>query len=606
MTESTVKIKLVTTADASGAQQINAALGITATREKELNAMRSQFMSAAEAEVAQVKKLAEESMKLAKAREAEAEAAKRRPLLADGIALERAEVEKLIAAQKQLATERAKPAAAVNPWASGGQSFNSRSPVFLQQLIDLDKAQVKAAASSRNLGQSAFIAANAFQDFAAVGLPGVTNQVGQLGQAVGMSAGLAGGLMVLAVLADKLGPKLFAFFDGLSTDKIKLDGLKALQDQLGLLGTGKDRATIAGERFERQLAAEDAALKAQMAVIKENVALFNLRNAAAQGAAEFEAQQKIEDIKAQGLPKEQEASLIAQAKIELLNKQAALQKEASDNAIKAAQEEAAATNAAAADAEQEVARLDEIIARTARLTELQQEQARLEAELAGPTARGTGFIKGEGADAAEKRAQEIEAQIAANKAAQAKASMGGLADASTPAVAEKARADAAAKAQAAAAVAANLGALSRAEEQKAANEAQKQEQERQRIAREAKPGVYNPVNLAPPPDPLTGIAPLPLPGLALPTPITAPPRDPLTGLAPLPGAGSFSQQPPNPLGGSAPQPLPQLDTAPLNNTSQSNDRANAAVLSFAQTVQRKNEELERKLKQIETQMKNSR
>jgi hypothetical protein len=50
----------------------------------------------------------------------------------------------------------------------------------------------------------------------------------------------------------------------------------------------------------------------------------------------------------------------------------------------------------------------------------------------------------------------------------------------------------------------------------------------------------------------------------------------------------------------------EINTAPLNKTSESNDKVNAAVLAFAQTVAAKNDELTRKLTDLETKVKNAR
>jgi hypothetical protein len=472
-------------------------------------------------------------------------------------------------------------------------------------LSTLHGAQEKAAGSSRNMGNALLQGSRALQDMQ-YGLAGAVNNLEGIASALGLGAGVAGIVTVLAVTLQQLGPQIAKFFDGLSTDKIQTDGLKSFVDQLGLVGTGRDRAAIAGERFERQLAAEDAALKAQMAVIKENTALFNLRNAAALGQAEFETQQAIEDIRAQDLPREVEAAAIAEKKLQLLERQAELQKAASDQALITAQQTAATAAAAAASAEKEAQRLEEILARSARLNQLKEEELRLVKEYEAAQAAAfdpeLGQMDSPQTEALTRRIEE-------NRAGQAAANRGGLADESTPGLARQARETAAAKAQAAAEAANAIAPANRLEAARAEADAMRREQERQRIAREAAPGVYDARNLrsAMPADPLTGLMPLPS-ASGLPQPMQAAPRDPLTGLAPLPGAGSSRNQPASPLPNTA-QPLPTpppLDVKPLQDVKQSNEQANAAVLAFAQTVAAKNDELTRKLAELETKMKNSR
>lgn len=575
MNESTVNIKLNTTANTSGADKLNASLGITATREKELAAMRTQFLSAAEAEVAKVNQLAEASRKLAAAKEAEAAASKRQPLLAEGLERERQEVQQLIAAQQQLAAARTKEVVSFNPYGASAAAAAS-------SLNALHGAQERASGSSRNMGNALLQGSRALQDMQ-YGLAGAVNNLEGIASALGLGAGVAGIVTVLAVTLQQLGPQIAKFFDGLSTDKIQTDGLKSFVDQLGLVSTGRDRAAIAGERFKNQLAAEDAALKAQMAVIKENTALFNLRNAAAQGQAEFETQQAIEDIRAQGLPREVEAAAIAEKKLALLERQAELQKAASDQALITAQQEAAAAAAAAASAEQEAQRLEEIIARSARLIELKEEEIRLVKEYEAAQAAAFDPELGQ---LESPQTEALTRRIEANRAGQAAANRGALADASTPDLARQAREAATARARAAAEAANAIAPAARMESERAAVESQRRDQERQRIAREASPGVFDPRN------------------------VIQAPANPLTGLAPLPTAGPAGlRQPfaqPAALPGNLPTPLPQLDTAPLNNAAESNTKANEAVASFAQTVSQKNAELERKLKELEAKMKASR
>jgi len=469
-------------------------------------------------------------------------------------------------------------------------------------LNTLHGAQEKAAGSSRNMNNALLQGSRALQD-SVYGWQGAVNNLEGIASALGLSSAVAGGITILAVAAQAAAPHISKLFASLDTSKINDEGLKSFVEQLGLVGTGRDRAAIAGERFERQLAAEDAALKAQMAIIKENTALFNLRNAAALGQAEFETQQAIEDIRAQDLPREVEAAAIAEKKLQLLERQAELQQAASDQALITAQQTAATAAAAAASAEKEAQRLEEILVRSERLNQLKEEELRLVKEYAAAQAAAfdpeLGQMDSPQTEALTRRIEE-------NRAGQAAANRGGLADESTPGLARQARETADAKAQAAAEAANAIAPVNRLEAARAEADAMRREQERQRIAREAAPGVYDPRNLRPtmPADPLTGLMPLPS-ASGLPQPMQAPWRDPLTGLAPLPGASSSGNPPAGSLPGNLPEP-PALDVKPLQDVKQSNEQANAAVLAFAQTVAAKHDELTRKLTDLETKVKNSR
>jgi hypothetical protein len=471
-------------------------------------------------------------------------------------------------------------------------------------LNTLHGAQEKAAGSSRNMGNALLQGSRALQDMQ-YGLAGAVNNLEGIASALGLGAGVAGIVTVLAVTVQTLGPQIAKFFDGLSTDKIQTDGLKSFVDQLGLVGTGRDRAAIAGERFERQLAAEDAALKAQMAVIKENTALFNLRNAAALGQAEFETQQAIEDIRAQGLPREVEAAAIAEKKLQLLERQVELQQAASDQALITAQQTAATAAAAAASAEKEAQRLEEILARSARLNQLKVEEVEL--ERAATEARSQARMvesETEIPESVKKQfagaAAAAEMPLAENRARQAAAMRGGLADASTPGLALLARETATAKAQAAAEAANAIAPANRMAEATSQVEAQRQKQERQRIEREASPKPIvmdgrNYIDVAP--KPRERVEPDEWELASRVQPVQRPRRNLVAEEAA--GRGGFQ-------GRNLAAEEKEINTAPLNKTSESNDKVNAAVLAFAQTVAAKNDELTRKLTDLETKVKNSR
>jgi hypothetical protein len=85
--------------------------------------------------------------------------------------------------------------------------------------------QLKAAhqdigVSARRMGDAVLYSSNALQDFAAAGMRGVTNNIPQILQALGMGSGLAGVAMAVGVAFEASLPFIQKFMEGLSPDRV--------------------------------------------------------------------------------------------------------------------------------------------------------------------------------------------------------------------------------------------------------------------------------------------------------------------------------------------------------------------------------------------------
>lgn len=143
-------------------------------------------------------------------------------------------------------------------------------------VADLDGQGVafeKTSAKAANFGQSINIGAQAVQDFSAAGIGGVTNQVGQFGTALGLTAGAAGGLTLLAVALDVLfknwdkleaafgaPEEVRAFWSAITPEEAQVKRLQdmatALENQaanLERIATARKAAIDAAREEEKQL-----------------------------------------------------------------------------------------------------------------------------------------------------------------------------------------------------------------------------------------------------------------------------------------------------------------------------------------------------------------
>lgn len=116
-------------------------------------------------------------------------------------------------------------------------------------LDKVEEANKKATKSTNDLGQSVLKASHGFQDFVQGGLSGLLNNIPEIVDSVGGSAGLAGALSVVAVAAYIAIPAFTdlykAIVDGSNDIPKSTDRLKGLNDELK---TNKDRLEELGKQ----------------------------------------------------------------------------------------------------------------------------------------------------------------------------------------------------------------------------------------------------------------------------------------------------------------------------------------------------------------------
>jgi len=202
----------------------------------------------------------------------------------------------------------------------------------------LDQSQGKVAGSSRNMGNALLQGSRALQD-SQYGFAGVVNNLEGIASAMGLGAGVAGVVTVLAVAMQSAAPHIEAFFASLDKSKIATDALKALQDQLTGTVQVKTFAEKSAEDLAKAIQAESDVIEAESTAIERNLKLLEKRTEIESQAAKSKLDSDIEDIKAQGLPPEQEAQAIAAKKKEALDEQFVRDQAAQDARLKAADDE---------------------------------------------------------------------------------------------------------------------------------------------------------------------------------------------------------------------------------------------------------------------------
>ncbi|HBJ86100.1 MAG TPA: hypothetical protein DDZ88_19985, partial [Verrucomicrobiales bacterium] len=131
----------------SGVEKINAALGIM---DQKVRQSQSNFLTAAEAEAAEIKRLIAASQRLAEQRRIAAETSRRKPLLDGSVARERAELAEA-AAQRQKDAEAQKKAAAQAAAVMASQQHAAEAAAAAQQKF----AAITAAAQSKAMAAAA-------------------------------------------------------------------------------------------------------------------------------------------------------------------------------------------------------------------------------------------------------------------------------------------------------------------------------------------------------------------------------------------------------------------------------------------------------------------
>ncbi len=204
-----------------------------------------------------------------------------------------------------------------NPWVTASRNAQQHATTLNQQVAP---AQAKVAGSSRNMGNAVLQASRGIQDMQ-YGLAGAVNNMEGIASALGLSAGLAGAVTLVAVAVQTLGPHVIKWFQSLDTEGVKLDETKAkLQAMaeaiLGEWTPASQAATDEADRFTSALKNQadafgllDKAQDASLAILKQ-------RQSVDAEIAKTKEENDIADIKAKNLPKDEEARAIAAAKLE--------------------------------------------------------------------------------------------------------------------------------------------------------------------------------------------------------------------------------------------------------------------------------------------------
>lgn len=104
----------------------------------------------------------------------------------------------------------------------------------------------EAAKSTRNLGNTILFASNAFQDFSAAGMLGVTNNIPQIVMALGFGSGLAGVLMVAGMGVQVLTKHWHEF-----TEAMGLGAVETATQEMERLGKATHKTAEETERLDK-------------------------------------------------------------------------------------------------------------------------------------------------------------------------------------------------------------------------------------------------------------------------------------------------------------------------------------------------------------------
>jgi hypothetical protein len=212
----------------------------------------------------------------------------------------------------------------------------------------LDQSQDKVAGSGKNMGNALLQGSRAIQDMQ-YGLAGAVNNLEGIASALGLGAGVAGVVTVLAVAVQTLGPKVVEWFASLDKEGAKVKAtaqtFEAFTAQLREgFDPAQQAAKASSEAFEAQLTKERTAIDDARGALEIYIQNLRLKNQIQDTADQAIERRRIEDIRQLGLPPEE------QARREALVKQATL------DARKARQEQEAAAAEQVARDEIELAR----------------------------------------------------------------------------------------------------------------------------------------------------------------------------------------------------------------------------------------------------------
>lgn len=588
--KSTVDILVSTTGNTSGVDKVNAALGITEKSEKQLAAARAQFLSATEREVAEVNRLTEASQRAAAARAGEARAmVEASKLTVQETKLNTDAMKRLEEAAQR--TQRFFTPQTINPWAtaSAGARVN---------VTNLHEAQEKAAGSSRNMGNAMLQASRGLQDMQ-YGIAGAVNNLEGIASAMGLGAGVAGVVTVLAVAVQTLGPHVLDWLKSLDTEAAKLTELKASLERAGGAIKGDYSSNVANasrisEAFTQHLKQERDALEANDRALESNLKLLKQRADLQKTENQRRLESDIADIKAQKLSQDQEQAAIATRKRQELDANKKLADDAASADISAEADKLTSKAQNRDQLKATKAALEKELAAALEYQALLKEQQRLEdakrkAESEAMRIEAdVGYLPDafkEVRDAANKRLEDNKArqQEILNNAPGQRVRGAPEINKQIEEVTPQAQAAAEQTAKDAQALNEKLNA------ERQAREFRDKEYQRNldRIAREQNGGVYDQGNLNAPPQGLPG-APMPLPAPAAPG-STLP--------APMLGPAELNPQ-------RVPTNAPAAPFGPGGDKIvSSNDQVNQTMLEVAQAMVKSNAELIKGLNTVKEQIR---
>lgn len=186
---------------------------------------------------------------------------------------------------------------------SGAKAVEKALDQVNQAVTKTAVSQDKAAKSGANMGQALLQGSRGIQDFQAAGLNGVVNNLEGIATAMGMGAGVAGVVTVLAVAIQTLGPKVVEWFKSLDTEGAKLDQLKGrfagFAEQLrGDFDPAQEAAKEGSEEFQKSLKKEADEMDKLKTATATFIEQLRLKNQIQDTADQSLERRQIEDIRA--------------------------------------------------------------------------------------------------------------------------------------------------------------------------------------------------------------------------------------------------------------------------------------------------------------------
>jgi len=175
----------------------------------------------------------------------------------------------------------------------------------------------QAAGSTRNMGNAMLQGSRALQDMQ-YGLAGAVNNLEGIASALGLGAGVAGAVTVLAVAVQTLGPKFQEWFKQLSAsplDKLKEDLQRVTEQGLKGFSSNEENAARIAQAFTDSLHAQAEAVDLTNTALDASVKILGERLKIEEEIEKRATASKIKDIEASNLPPEEKASAIAALKV---------------------------------------------------------------------------------------------------------------------------------------------------------------------------------------------------------------------------------------------------------------------------------------------------